>query len=363
MSAAADDRVWVYGNSTFRVEALPTGDLTILFAAVGNGLDHEGVVPGTPLFQGTGDGVHLSGHSAHFRKECGPMNYDVSGLYDLAQGVIFLSGRIPVRNQGCHVEKYINIVMKFEAPATAAAAAPPPRKAPPAAEAAKPEAAKAPAAAADARPPVPAAPPAAEAPPPAAAETPAPAVAAAAPPPPVDEGAKTVSARYQQAFCSTVKGYADTLREWKRLDGLNQAELTAREQMAIQQKQDPAYRLKTMRQFSNDLRKLSLSTGFYGWSGAVSQVTLRNGSLTLAVTVCPDAMKLDGGIVDAHGYALFGALPAGRGVFNDVLDLKVGDRVVFDASLDMTQHKEQGDRLAEIQQTLLGARYTRVVKE
>ena len=112
-SAMADDRLWSYGSSTFRVASETPGELTIRFEHVGNALDREGVVPGTPIFQGTSDGHHLRGASAHFRKACGTLNFDVSGLYDLDGGMIFLAGKIPVRANGCRVERYLDIVMKF----------------------------------------------------------------------------------------------------------------------------------------------------------------------------------------------------------------------------------------------------------
>ena len=179
-----------------------------------------------------------------------------------------------------------------------------------------------------------------------------------------------------------VKGYADELRNWKRLDSQDQSQPGAADPAAVQQNKDASYRHATMRRFTSALRKQALATGFFGWSGEISRLEPGQDGLTLAVTVCPEALKQAGGIAalkqdggiaalkqdggiaaEASGYSLFSLVPPNSPLQKSLSGLKPGDRVAFNAGIDMTQHKETGDRLSEIQQTLLGVRFLRMTKQ
>ncbi len=110
---AMAQQVWKYGDSTFQVNQEYGQNIEIVFVEPRIGLVNEGVASGTILVTAQGDGKKINGTSHLFRRDCGVIEYHVSGLYDINQGVIYLGGKMPVRNKQCQIEKYQDAIMMF----------------------------------------------------------------------------------------------------------------------------------------------------------------------------------------------------------------------------------------------------------
>ena len=108
-------QIWKGGDSTFQINQGYGQNIEIAFEEPRVGLINEGVARETILVAAQGDGKKISGTSRLFRRDCGVIEYDVSSLYDIAQCVIYLGGKMPVRNKQCQIEKYQDAIMMFSA--------------------------------------------------------------------------------------------------------------------------------------------------------------------------------------------------------------------------------------------------------
>ena len=110
--ASAGD-LWKTGESTFMLESTDNSGLRLTFNDVKDDFVKEGVQRGALVFDGTGDGSHVTGTGSLYRKDCGHVEYAVTGLYDLKQGVIFLAGSVPAQSKPCKIDKPLDIVLRF----------------------------------------------------------------------------------------------------------------------------------------------------------------------------------------------------------------------------------------------------------
>lgn len=112
-NACADTVPWKYGNSIFNIDASNVGKISIKFANVRADLIEEGVAPGTILFKGEGDGAAIKGTIVAFSKNCGNIEYEANGLYNLERGMIYLSATAPIRNKHCKIIERRAVIKNF----------------------------------------------------------------------------------------------------------------------------------------------------------------------------------------------------------------------------------------------------------
>jgi hypothetical protein len=75
---------------------------------------HEGVTPGTLLFEGVRYGDTYSGTAYVFSRGCGRWSYAVSGTVSNDDRVVTMAGQAPRLNASCEVVGYRSDTLVFE---------------------------------------------------------------------------------------------------------------------------------------------------------------------------------------------------------------------------------------------------------
>ena len=113
-----DTATYDHNGSRMLIHACDGGGFTIEYDRPRKGLAAQGVRPGTVLFQGSfwdsggPNPRRVRGTAKLFKRGCRPAGYEVDG-YWMADDTLQMSGRAPIRRNGCRVSGTRNDDLRF----------------------------------------------------------------------------------------------------------------------------------------------------------------------------------------------------------------------------------------------------------